>query len=67
MNPSYHPTPMTSYSAAVKVNKRSHDMKLLQDHQPQGNGGKGGFFIPFNRGDGAHADKNEEGNLYNLN
>ena len=55
MNTPYLATP-NSYSNAVKGNTRSHDMKLLPDHQPQGNGG-----------DGAHADKNEKGNLYDLN
>ena len=67
MNPSDHLTTTNSYSNAVKGNTRSHDTKLLQDHQPQGNGGTGGFSIPFNGGGEAHADKNEEGNLYNLN
>ena len=67
MNPSDHPATTNSYSNAVKGNTRSHDVKLLQDHQPQGNGGTGGFSIPFNGGDGAHAEKKEEGNLYNLN
>ena len=67
MNPSDHLTTTNSYSNAVKGNTRSHDTKLLQDHQPQGNGGTGGFSIPFNGGGEPHADKNEEGNLYNLN
>lgn len=56
-----------SYSNALKGNTRSHDMKLLPDYQPQGNGGTGRVSIPFNGGDGAHADKNEKGNRYDLN
>ena len=67
MNPSEHLTTTNSYSNAVKGNTRSHDTKLLQDHQPQGNGRTGGFSIPLKGSDGVHADKNEEGNLYNLN
>ena len=62
-----HVTSTNSYSNAVKGNTRSHDKKLLQDHQPQGNGRTGGFSIPLKGNDGVHADKNEEGNLYNLN
>lgn len=67
MNPSDHLATTNSYSSAVKGNTRSHDLKLLQDHQPQGNRRTGGFSIPLKGSDGVHADKNEEGNLYNLN
>ena len=67
MNPSDRLATTNSYSNAVKGNTSSHGTKLLQDHQPQGNGGTGGFSIPFNGRSEAHANKNEEGNLYNLN
>ena len=67
MNPSDRLATTNSYSNAVKGNTSSRDTKLLQDHKPQGNGGTGGFSIPFNGGGEAHGDKNEEGNLYNLN
>ena len=67
MNPSDHVATTNSYSSAVKGNTRSHDLKLLQDHQPQGNRRTGGFSIRLKESDGVHADKNEKGNLYNLN